>query len=234
VEEAMTEDEWLACDDPDRMLWSISGRPSARKLWANRKGPSARKWRLLGVACCRRIWFRITEAECRRVVEVVELYVDGAVDAEELRTVANAAVECGFRVHHDARLHRAYAATDALGRGVGLGATLEHSCSCTVGHAAWAIGEDRENEMRIQSGLIRDIFGNPFRPVEFDPAWRTSDVLLLAQGIYDEKAFDRMPIMADALQDAGCNSDDILTHLRDPDATHVRGCWALDLVLEKT
>ena len=81
--------------------------------------------------------------------------------------------------------------------------------------------------------LLREIFGNPFRPVAFDLAWRTSDAMLLAKGIYEERAFDRMPILADALQDAGCTSDDILNHLRDPHATHVRGCWALDLVLGK-
>jgi hypothetical protein len=81
--------------------------------------------------------------------------------------------------------------------------------------------------------LLKEIAGNPFRPVEFDSAWRTVDVMLLARGIYDEKAFDRMPILADAMQDAGCESAEILNHLRDPHATHVRGCWALDLVLEK-
>ena len=80
---------------------------------------------------------------------------------------------------------------------------------------------------------LYEVFGNPFRLVAVDPAWRTSDVMLLATGIYAERAFDRMPILADALQDAGCDSDEILNHLRDPNATHVRGCWALDLVLGK-
>jgi hypothetical protein len=89
-------------------------------------------------------------------------------------------------------------------------------------------------EAHRQILLLRDIFGNPFRPVAFDPAWRTTDVMLLARGIYEERAFDRMPILADALQDAGCESEDILNHLRDANATHVRGCWALDLVLDKS
>ncbi|MBM3979647.1 MAG: hypothetical protein FJ304_05075 [Planctomycetes bacterium] len=81
--------------------------------------------------------------------------------------------------------------------------------------------------------LVREIVGNPFRPITFNPDWRSSDVMLLASGIYAERAFDRMPILADALQDAGCDSDDILHHLRDTIAPHVRGCWALDLVLGK-
>jgi hypothetical protein len=88
-------------------------------------------------------------------------------------------------------------------------------------------------DLRNLSILLRDIFGNPFRPVTFNPAWRTSDVLLLAQGIYDERAFDRMLILADALQDAGCDNEDILSHCRDVKQTHVRGCWVVDLVLGK-
>jgi hypothetical protein len=80
----------------------------------------------------------------------------------------------------------------------------------------------------------REIFGNPFRPITVNPEWSTPTVLLVAQGIYDSRDFSAMPILADALQDAGCDSDDILNHFRDPNATHVRGCWALDLVLGKT
>jgi hypothetical protein len=108
-------------------------------------------------------------------------------------------------------------------------------CAGTVGAGApYGEGGKRHTaEVQAQCNLLRDVFGNPFRPVAFDPAWRTSDVLLLARGIYEERAFDRMPILADALQDAGCDNDDILSHLREANATHVRGCWALDLVLEK-
>ena len=80
--------------------------------------------------------------------------------------------------------------------------------------------------------LVRELFGNPFRPVTVDPSWLTSDVRLLASGIYQDGAFDRMPILADALQDAGCTNDDILNHCRQPGA-HVRGCWAIDLLLGK-
>jgi hypothetical protein len=88
-------------------------------------------------------------------------------------------------------------------------------------------------EWRAQGGMLRDLVGNPFRPVAVEPAWRTADVVLLAGGIYAERAFDRMPILADALQDAGCDSDDILDHCRGPQAVHIRGCWVMDLVLGK-
>ncbi|MBP3959963.1 hypothetical protein J8F10_32375 [Gemmata sp. G18] len=72
----------------------------------------------------------------------------------------------------------------------------------------------------------------PFRPVALDPAWLTSTVVALAQGIYDGGAFDRLPILADALQDAGCDSKDVLGHCRGP-GPHARGCWVVDLLLNK-
>jgi len=77
--------------------------------------------------------------------------------------------------------------------------------------------------------LICDIFGNPFRPVAVDSRWLTETVVTLAEGIHTERAFDRMPILADALEDAGCDNADILTHCRQP-GEHVRGCWVVDLL----
>jgi hypothetical protein len=77
---------------------------------------------------------------------------------------------------------------------------------------------------------LRDIFGNPFRPVTLNPSWRTPTVKQLAEAIYKERAFERMPILADALEDAGCDNADILSHCRGG-GEHVRGCWVVDLVL---
>lgn len=81
--------------------------------------------------------------------------------------------------------------------------------------------------------LVQDVFSNPFRPVTLDPRWRTAPVTTLAQAIYDERAFDRMPILADALEDAGCHDAAILDHCRGP-GPHVRGCWAVDLLTGKS
>ena len=83
------------------------------------------------------------------------------------------------------------------------------------------------------ASLIHDVMGNPFRPITLDPVWRTSTVLTLADGIYADRAFDRLPILADALQDAGCENADVLEHCRGP-GPHVRGCWVVDLVLGKS
>jgi hypothetical protein len=83
------------------------------------------------------------------------------------------------------------------------------------------------------SGVFRDIFGNPFRPVAVDPTWLTwncDTVVKLAQGIYDDRRFEDLPILADALEEAGCQAQSILDHLRSP-GPHVRGCWPLDLIL---
>jgi hypothetical protein len=79
---------------------------------------------------------------------------------------------------------------------------------------------------------IRDIFGNPFRPVAFNPAWRTDTVLFLARQMYNAREFSAMPILADASQDAGCDSTDSRGHCRGP-GPHMRGCWVVDLVLGK-
>ena len=83
-----------------------------------------------------------------------------------------------------------------------------------------------------QCNLIPDIFGNPFRSVIFPPSWRTSTAVALAAQMYESRDFSAMPILADALQDAGCDNADILDHCRH-EGPHVRGCWVVDLVLGK-
>ena len=100
--------------------------------------------------------------------------------------------------------------------------------------AAWSQNlKDRTKHVGWPDGdIIRDLFGDPFRPVAFDLRWRTTDAIGLARAIYDDRAFDRLPILADALMDAGCDDEDILAHCR-TDGPHVRGCWVVDLVLGK-
>ncbi|MBP3956407.1 hypothetical protein J8F10_14080 [Gemmata sp. G18] len=84
-----------------------------------------------------------------------------------------------------------------------------------------------------QAALLRDIFGNPFRPVVLAPEWRTETARALAAQMYESREFSAMPILADALQDAGCENTDILNHCRDSTTPHVRGCWVVDLLLGK-
>jgi hypothetical protein len=89
-----------------------------------------------------------------------------------------------------------------------------------------------QDQSRLICQWLRDLFGNPFRPVTVEAAWLTSTVVSLARGIYDKRAFDLMPILGDALEEAGCTNEGILKHCR-AGAEHIRGCWVIDRVLAK-
>ena len=105
----------------------------------------------------------------------------------------------------------------------------------TYARAKGALDVTEREEAIQQCHLLRDIFGNPFCAVAVDRtwlAWNDSTAMRIAQAIYDECAFDRLPILADALEDAGCDNADILNHCRQP-GEHVRGCWVIDLLLGK-
>ena len=92
--------------------------------------------------------------------------------------------------------------------------------------------EASNRERLAQEMMIRDLFGNPFRPVVVEPTWLTSEVIKRARMIYDERAFDRLPALGEALTAAGCRNADLLGHCRSH-ALHIRGCWAVDAVLQK-
>jgi hypothetical protein len=98
-----------------------------------------------------------------------------------------------------------------------------------------AYGGDFEQTIRPRLvPTLHDIYGNPFRKVKFDTKWRTDTAVSLARGMYESRDFGAMPILADALQDAGCDNEDVLNHCRDTNQPHVRGCWVVDLVLGKS
>jgi hypothetical protein len=96
---------------------------------------------------------------------------------------------------------------------------------------SYAWGKAVLETVAVQPPMLREIFGNPFRPDAFDPTWRTETAVSLAKQMYEAREFGAMPILADALQDAGCDNEDVLKHCRDTMVTHVRGCWLLDAVL---
>jgi hypothetical protein len=122
--------------------------------------------------------------------------------------------------------------------------TVHGYATRAVAHAAqpldygntWPGSPERIQAIREESAaqvqVVHCIFGNPFRPVTFSPEWRTDTALSLARVMYDSRDFSAMPILADALQDAGCDSAAVLDHCRGP-GPHVRGCWVVDLVLGK-
>ena len=216
----MTEQEWMACGKPRQMLMFLGA------------GASERKARLCAVACCYRNPATISDDLAHRLVLTAEAYADGLVDDEALRAATSyeadgcPALAAGFPSIRYGFVHQAALAADLVcwWRADPVANRRETSAVLRKKVAV---------EQEAIAEIVRDIFGNPFRPVALDPAWLTSTVVALSRGIYDERAFDRMPILADALQDAGCDSDDVLNHCRGP-GPHVRGCWVVDLLLRKT
>ncbi len=219
----MTEEEWLKCDDPYQMLNDVAMRATERKL------------RLFGIVCCRQNEDLFPPD--RRFVDAIHLgerFVEEVI-SEETRAKAFTAVyeaheEFAFDELDDYLFYPAYLIHPSF-------TMTEARCCAELArtYSRW----DEENWMGQQNEImselavhLRDIFGNPFRPVAADPAWLTATAVSIARGIYDDRAFDRLPILADALQDAGCENADILGHCRG-DGPHVRGCWVVDQVLGK-
>jgi len=197
---------------------------------------SDRKLRLFMTACCRRIWHLLKDESSREAVEVSERYADGLA-AEKQLIAARSAILPDRRFFSDpgglqlrTRGDRRRAGFDAVIWAAD--ANPRVAASESVRLAAHASG-DWWVEYRAQVALLREVFGNPFRPVPFELAWRTAATEAIAQTIYDERRFDDLPILADALEEAGCTDTDILAHCRLP-GEHVRGCWVIDLVLGKT
>jgi hypothetical protein len=220
----MTEAEWLAQSSPRRLLAHLKNKVSDRKL------------RLFGVACCRRVAGAHTHPAAAPAVEIAERLADGeATDQERLRAyravnpMRNPAIRgFGFTPWHAPMClvrRNAFVSATATSRQTVLDASLCGGCG-VEGSTSYA------TEHVAQASLLRDIFGNPFRPVAFSPEWRTSTAVGIAGGMYESRDFGAMPILADALQDAGCDSGDVLGHCRGP-GPHVRGCWVVDLVLGK-
>jgi hypothetical protein len=215
----MTEAEWLAGSNVDAMLDLVSAGQPTRRL------------RLFGAASCRLIWEFLWDERERQVVVTLERFADGqATDAE--RTAVSAAFEdlCDER-----RWKMQYKFESALPGSLLDDQLKAHSAkywaeTLTMPHYKGAPSEDELNSK--QADMLRDIFGNPYRPVAFDPRWRTADAVGLARGIYEERAFERLPLLADALMDAGCGDEPVLAHCRS-EGPHVRGCWVVDLVLGK-
>ncbi len=150
--------------------------------------------------------------ESELVVTAAEQFADGIVDAETVFRVAEA------NLHFDEEgFDHVYAS---------------HMCNFESDFSLTVLRHGLFLDPAYVATLLRDIFGNPFRPVTFAPEWRTEAAVGIAAKMYDSRDFGNMPILADALQDGGCEHPDILSHCREP-RTHVRGCWVVDLVLGK-
>jgi hypothetical protein len=212
---AMTEQEWLACTISPRMFNAIWRQASNRKL------------RLVACARCRQWWKELVDDRSKKAVETAERFADYLADDQEREMALEQARLVLEEMVAEQRFEEA-----AVARIARVAAELAKHALADREEAFYIAGERVVHEDPIHCGVIREVFGNPFRPVTVDPAWRTSNVTAVAQAIYDDRAFDRLPILADALEDAGCDNADILNHCRQP-GVHVRGCWVVDLMLGK-
>jgi hypothetical protein len=225
----MTEEEWLACTDPKPMLEFLRAKKA-----------SHRKLRLFAVACCRRFRHLLVPEACE-ALEVAEKVAEGLVGSEERRRVREMAFQVGW-VRDPSTAHRRgpakAAVCDSLARRAWEAAALTAWRTSKIGamEAIHSFGGDwsaaKEGQDVLLAECLRCFFGNPLRPITLDPAWLTPKVKTLTQAIYDDRAFERMPELADALAEASCSNQDILSHCRGP-GPHVRGCWVVDLVLGK-
>jgi hypothetical protein len=199
--------------------------------------PSLRKMRLLACACARRLWPALVK-EARLSIEASERYADGLGSRKELRATRGPYYS-GVRADNCASL--AARPSQGFQRAV-RGVLVQGLLAASADPDGWVrdeVPEIRDAEMAAQATLVRDVFGNPFRPASPDSALRSVNAVSLARAAYDERLLPsgeldrvRLGVMADALEDAGCADIQLLGHLRGP-GPHVRGCWALDLVLGK-
>ncbi len=244
----MTKDDYLASNDPRLML----------RFLENNVEVSDRKLRLIAVAGCRYVWELLTDERSRSAVEVAERFADGEAVMSELEDALDAANMVirydseRYLVGYGPTIPPAFAARDAAdergfwaARATTDNLLAERSAYPTAGNVYNETpysATERESIRRCLMDVLRDISGFPFLPVTIDPhvlVWHDSTIPRLAQAIYDERqlpdgTFDpvRMNILADALLDAGCDNEDIIAHCRS-DTSHMRGCWAVDLLLGK-
>jgi hypothetical protein len=225
----MTEQEWLAGLEPQRMIGFMWDKASERKR------------RLLAVACCRRVWRFMTDARSRETVQAAEAHAEQQLTRKALHgawrnaEMAYAAAACGniYEV-----MWATWAAVHASARNPREHQACQSSWDATLPKSARR-GAHSDADKAEQARLIWELYGNPFRPVLAAPAWLTPTVTALAQAANEERVLPeggldqgRLFVLADALEEAGCTDPTILGHLRGP-GPHVRGCWPIDLALGK-
>lgn len=216
----MKEAEWLNGNDQHPLLQHL--RQAGRT--------TARKWRLLVCAALRdpKVWPLLVSKSSRHAVEVCEAFAEGTASGEDLTRVRKSAHRATY-FQQGRPNQRLWAA------GLAHNLCWHDATLLRDGVFAWT---GRNAESLVPVRVIREVIGNPFRAPKFDPTWLTSTVVSLAQAAYDERVLPtgqldpvRLAVLADALEEVGCTGD-VLSHLRDP-GPHVRGCWAVDLLLAR-
>ena len=251
----MTEAEWLACAEPSILLASLFARARGDKAAGDER------FRRFAIACCRRV-AEVLEFGDKYALDCLEIYATSSMREALLkaRRFHRSAANDASRDLSTARLADGVTRLRAQARSLATSAVWTCTKSKST-QAAMAYREAAATmatiktlrapipdshsynewlapdpaELATQASFLRDIFGNPFRPAGINSSWvswNDGAVRKLAQAIYNERVFDRLPLLADALEDAGCTDAAILSHCRQP-GEHVRGCWVVDLLLGK-
>jgi hypothetical protein len=247
----MTEAQWLASDDVRELLGHLGGgdEPTWDVLFDTL---GIRKFVLFGVACCRRRWRRVTDRATRALVDRAEQFVDGRATKEELAEAFSTAWPPTLSAAGHKRLGE-QGATSVQSLLIACTGFWEGG-QAPQGDQGYdeAFAEVIDNLQALQTvatkrltprflqkgsarhaGLLHDIVGNPFRRAKCRRPWLTwndGTVVRLARTIYEKQCFGDLPVLADALEDAGCDNAELIGHLRGP-GPHVRGCWVVDLLL---
>ncbi len=234
----MTESDWLTSTDPAAML-----------MFVRSCGASDRKLRLAGCACARRVLPLLRDPRLDALVTAAERVADGHdanSGAAVLLAVTQSVTTSESPTAHNGKLGVVAVAnlpTREGGADLGYGRLANTAAwmrvpGATAGPGRWQATHDLNwlaewvRERAAQTDVLRDAFRNPTRRSPFRSGWRTEAVVSLAQGIYEERAWDRMSVLGDALEEAGCDDPEVLQHCRGPNE-HQRGCWVVDLALNR-
>jgi hypothetical protein len=189
-----------------------------------------RKFQLFTCACLRQLWDRTSERPFHKAVVYAERYAEGLIDRDELRAAFVQAWPWGWERLRSASIVAVAPMARDLPFWRALEAANEASSLLAQGarHGGTYHRKVFDAARREQVALAGEVFGDPFREARFAPCWRTAEVVRLAETVSDEGAWEELPVLADALEDAGCDDAEVLGHLR-AGGRHVRGCWAVDL-----
>jgi hypothetical protein len=220
-EAGMNEAEWLGATDPHRLLQFLRtrGRPDERKL------------RLFACACVRRLLPLLQDRRCRTALETSEEFADGRSTRRQLETVRRAAQQVASAAWHTWMSNPERESEVQITQAI-LAVTLSEALPAAWEAATRAALVGSLCPLSFQAGLVREIFGNPFRPTSIERnwlAWNSGIVARLVRGIHEEQRFGDLPILADALEEAGCLDENLLRHCRQ-EGGHVRGCWVVDVL----
>ncbi len=211
--------------------WQVMETIHQLSLYARRKAGS-RRLRLFACACCRHIWHLIPDQRSRRTVEIAERFADGLATRNEMAAARAASPGRADPWGADAAAHAAVqvamaAASEAAEY------TSRSACEAVLTTTRRKARAAATAEQRFQSALFDDILGHFTYPIVLDSSlfrWHNACIVGIAQAIYDEHAFERMPILGDALMDAGCDNPRVVEHCQSA-GPHARGCWLLDAIL---